>query len=132
MKIFIKSFVVVAIVFLVVDYLWLAKIAPAFYRKEIGHLLGNVNYLAAAIFYTIYVVGIVYFVILPSLESGNLNKALISGVIYGIVCYGTYDLTNMATLQGWTWKVVIVDILWGGFVTGLAATISFYIIKVLR
>lgn len=94
-------------------------------------MLGNVNYLAAAIFYTIYVVGIVYFVILPSLESGNLNKALISGVIYGIVCYGTYDLTNMATLQGWTWKVVIVDILWGGFVTGLAATISFYIIKVL-
>lgn len=109
MRILIKSFVVVAIVFLVVDYLWLAKIAPAFYRKEIGHLLGKVNYLPAAIFYTIYVVGIVYFVILPSLESGNLNKALISGVIYGIVCYATYDLTNMATLQGWTWKVVIVD-----------------------
>lgn len=32
------------------------------------------------------------------------------GLLFGMVTYGTYDLTNQVTLKNWPWIVTVVDI----------------------
>ncbi len=111
-----------AVVFFALDFLWLGFIALGFYRSEIGALmLDSPNIAPAAVFYLFYVVGIVGFAVLPALSAQSWLWALIAGVALGLIAYGTYDMTNLATLKDWSWKVSAVDLLWGGFVSGAAA-----------
>ena len=100
-------------VFFAIDMVWLGWLAVDFYQQQIGQLLGQVNWLAAAIFYLVFIAGILLFAVRPGLQSGSAKQAALWGGLYGFFTYATYDLTNMATLQGWTWTVVIADILWG-------------------
>ena len=65
-------------------------------------------------------------VVLPILKYGLLRTVFLNGFVFGFVAYGTYNLTNMATLTGWSVNVVIVDMLWGGFLTGVSATLAVY------
>src|SRR5687768_6667429 len=39
--------------------------------------------------------------------------------------YGTYDLTNLATLRRWPPALAAVDLAWGSLLTGLAATAGY-------
>lgn len=111
-----------AVVFFALDFLWLGFIALGFYRSEIGALmLDSPNIAPAAVFYLFYVVGIVGFAVLPALSAQSWVWALTAGVALGLIAYGTYDMTNLATLKDWSWKVSAVDLLWGGFVSGAAA-----------
>lgn len=114
-----------AIVFFGLDYLWLTRIANNFYKSEIGALLlPQPNLVAAGVFYIFYIAGIVYFAVMPNLASGNWAMALLSGALLGLLAYGTYDMTNYATLKGWTMNVVIVDMAWGMFLTGTSAALG--------
>ena len=54
------------------------------------------------------------------------------GGLLGLVAYGTYDITNLATLKGWPAIVAIVDIVWGTLLTGTIATISYWVTTALR
>ena len=117
-------------VFLAIDFVWLAFIARKFYFDRIGPLmLERPDFLVAALFYLFYVFGIVYFAVLPALKSGQLSTALINGVLLGLLAYGTYDITNMATLKGWSWQVVAVDIVWGAVLTGGSAIAGYLLTK---
>jgi uncharacterized membrane protein len=110
------------------DFLWLGTIAKTFYRTQIGKLLLDApNMTAAVLFYVIYVGGVVLFVVSPALEKESLWYALTRGALFGFVAYATYDLTNLATLKGFTLKVVMVDMLWGTFLTAAVAGATFYI-----
>lgn len=129
MKLYLQIFIVTAVVFLIIDGLWLGIVAWPFYQSQVGHLLKNVNSLAATVFYVIYVIGMIVFVINPNLSSFNLKRALIMGYLFGAICYATYDLTNMSTLKDWTWKLTIVDIIWGGFVTMTTTSLVTYLFK---
>ena len=80
---------------------------------------------AAVLFYMIYVVGVVTFVISPALEKGSLGYALTRGALFGFVAYATYDLTNLATMKGFTTKVVVVDLAWGAFLTMVVAGVTY-------
>lgn len=114
----------------VLDALWLSVVANKFYKSQIGTLLlDKPNMTAAIAFYVIYVVGVVLFVINPALEKGSWQHALTYGALFGVVAYATYDLTNLATLKGWTIKLVIVDLLWGAFLTAIVAGISFWFLQ---
>lgn len=75
---------------------------------------------AAAAFYILYSMGIVAFVVYPS-QSSTWERVILLGALFGLVAYGTYDLTNMATLKVWTWKVAVLDMLWGAFATAASA-----------
>ena len=68
-------------------------------------------------------------VIQPCVDSGNLYKTIYTGFIFGLVAYGTYNLTNMAVLKGWSPTVTFVDMFWGGMLTSLSATTGLYIAK---
>lgn len=124
------AYVSTAIVFLGIDSIWLGVIAPAFYRKHLGEiLLDQPNFLAAGLFYVIYIGGIVYFAISPALQGGGWVQAAISGAVLGFVAYATYDLTNWATLKNWSPVIVAADLAWGTFLTAAAATAGYFITR---
>jgi uncharacterized membrane protein len=128
-KLYLKLFGIATFVFLVVDGIWLAFIAKSFYQKELGPLLGKVNFLPAAIFYVLFIVAMIYFVIAPNLDAKGYGQIIFSGFFFGVICYATYDLTNLATINGWSWKVTVLDIVWGGFVTSATALITKWMMK---
>jgi uncharacterized membrane protein len=115
--------------FFIIDMIWLGFVANKFYQSQLAHLLGPVHWPAAIIFYLIYIVGILIFAVIPGLEAGSWQKALIYGALFGFFCYATYDLTNLATLRDWPLAVALVDMLWGAVLTGSVATVSYYLGK---
>jgi uncharacterized membrane protein len=115
-----------AISFLALDSLWLGFAASRLYRPRLGSLLLDTFRVApAAAFYLIYLAGILVFAVAPAFASGRWTTALARGAMLGLVAYATYDLTNQATLCGWSTIVTIADLGWGMVVTGTAATIGF-------
>jgi uncharacterized membrane protein len=125
---FFKLYLVSLIVFLAIDLLWLGVIAKNLYSQQIGFLLADqVNWKAAIIFYALYLVGLVFFAIMPAFKDGNWHIALLNGALFGLICYATYDLTNLATLKGWPVKIVIYDLIWGTFISSSVSLITFFI-----
>jgi uncharacterized membrane protein len=123
-------FLISVVVFFAIDMVWLAWLARDFYRQNIGFLLAKqVNWTAAGIFYLLYLLGVLYFAIWPAFESARWSQALLNGALLGLLCYATYDLTNFATLQGWPLRVVVADMLWGTFLTGATAALTWWIGK---
>ena len=119
-------YIITTVIFFAIDMVWLGFVAKDFYRKHIGTLLAdNVNWPAAIVFYLLYIGGILFFAVLPALKSGTWQTALLNGAVLGMLCYATYDLTNMATLKNWSFTVVWVDIIWGIVLTGSVSTLSF-------
>ena len=111
------------------DFIWLKFVANSFYKSQIGQLLlEKPNMGAAVLFYIIYVVGIVAFVLSPALEKGSLAYAAGYGALFGFVAYATYDLTNLATIKGFTPKLVVVDLIWGTVLTAAVASIAYLIL----
>jgi uncharacterized membrane protein len=113
-------------VFLAVDLLWLGVVARRFYLKHLGRFFADrVNWPAAVLFYLLFTAGMALFAVQPALGQGSLVRALILGVLYGLCTYATYDLTNLATLKGWPFPIVVVDIAWGMFLSGLVSSMGF-------
>lgn len=124
------AYVATAVVFFAIDFLWLSRIATTFYQSRMGDLLlEKPNLAAAGAFYLFYVGGIVYFAVAPALQSGNWTQALFSGALLGLIAYGTYDITNLATIKNWSSLVTIVDLAWGTVLTGASATAGFFITR---
>ena len=122
----IKAFAGALITFLVLDGVWLGVIAKGFYRSELGSLMkDDPNWLAAALFYVAYVAGLTFLAVRPGLSEGDWRVAASHGAVLGLLAYGTYDMTNLATLKGWPLSVVAVDIVWGTLLT-MAAAIGGY------
>ncbi|MBB5275916.1 putative membrane protein [Rhizobium rosettiformans] len=123
---YVIAYISTAVVFFALDYLWLTRIAIGFYREQIGSLmLASPNFTAAGVFYLFYVVGVVYFAVMPAVSAGSLVTALINGALLGLLAYGTYDMTNLATLKGWSLQMSLVDMAWGAFLTATAAAAGY-------
>ena len=122
-----------ALVLSVLDVLWLWWVVGRLYRAELGSLMRTeVAMLPAVAFYLIYIVGIVVFAVLPAVASGSLLRAAGLGALLGFIAYCTYDLTNLATLNGWPVKVAMLDIAWGTFISALAAVGGTWAVRWLR
>ena len=116
------AYVSTAVVFLVLDAIWLSTMADRLYRPAMGSIMLERFALAPAVaFYLIYVAGVVVFAVTPALQSGRGVTALGYGAMLGLMAYATYDLTNQATLKNWSWTVTIADLCWGTFVTAVSA-----------
>jgi uncharacterized membrane protein len=116
---FLIYFVIAFIVFIIIDIIWLGLVAKKLYAKHLGYIMAEkVNFLAAIIFYVVFIIGLVYFAVM------NVSvwwMALLNGALLGFIAYATYDLTNLATLKGWPLKITIIDLVWG---TSLGAVVS--------
>ena len=125
----IKQYLVTLFTFLMVDGAWLMLIAKNFYAKHLGYLMAKTPNLAAAgIFYLIYVFSLVILIISPALEKGSLTSVILTGALFGLCSYATYDLTNLATIKDWPLLVTVIDLVWGTFVTAAVSGISYYVI----
>jgi uncharacterized membrane protein len=124
---YIAAYIASGAVFIALDFVWLAVIAQKLYQREIGTLLLEKPKMEAAVpFYLLYLAGVVFFAVRPALISANWTTALVTGAAFGFIAYATYDLTNMATLKGFSWSVVAADLAWGTFVTAAIATAGYF------
>jgi uncharacterized membrane protein len=119
---YLKLYVVTLSVFFAIDMVWLGLVARTFYRKYLGFLMApSPNWLAAIIFYLLFIVGILAFVVVPGFEANSLKTTLLRAALFGLITYATYDLTNLATVKDWPVLITVVDMAWG---TALSVMVS--------
>ncbi|MES2286057.1 MAG: DUF2177 family protein [Bacteroidota bacterium] len=125
---FLKLFFTALPIFIAFDITWVGFLAKDFYRDQIGFLMKpNINWLATILFYFLFITGLVLFVIQPALEKHSWAHALVFGALFGLITYGTFDLTNLALLKNWPVLVTIVDLIWGMFLSALVSLITYFI-----
>ena len=108
--------------FLILDGLWLGVLMGPTYKSLLGPLmLDQPRLLPAVLFYLLYVLGCVVLVILPS---ASWQRAARLGALLGLVAYGTYDLSNWATLEGWSAGLAVMDRAWVTCLTGMCCTVG--------
>ena len=127
--IWLAYFAVTFVVFMGIDLVWLGFVAKNIYSKYLGYLMAsNVNWLAAMVFYVIFIIGILYFVIAPSLVDRDFTQLVIRAMLFGFITYATYDLTNLATVRDWPITITIIDLIWGTTLSTSVSVISYLII----
>ncbi|MBM3207784.1 MAG: DUF2177 family protein [Chlamydiae bacterium] len=125
---FIKLYVVSLFIFLTINLCWIGIIAKNIYAQQIGFLMADkIRWGAVFVFYALYILGLVFFAIMPAFKQNSWNIALLNGSLFGLVCYATYDLTNLATLKGWPLKIVIYDLIWGSIISAFVSLLTFWI-----
>lgn len=119
----ILTFLASILTFLGLDAVWINFVAqPELTKIASGYLAAQPNLAAAIIFYLIYIIGVLFI----SLKfSNNPKAAAVNGLMLGVLAYSTYELTNMATLANWSWKMVILDTTWGGILTAITCFVGY-------
>jgi uncharacterized membrane protein len=126
LKKYLIAYAACAVTMVAIDAVWLGVLALDFYQGTIGHLLAErPDFSAAALFYVLYIAGLVIFAVRPALDGGTWTRAAGLGALYGLFCYMTYDLTNVATLRDFPWIVAGVDIAWGMFISAVSAAAGY-------
>ncbi len=119
------AFLSAAIIFGVLDAMWLSWAGPNLYEPTIGSIMAdNFNVAAAGAFYVIYLAGMTWFAIRPGLQDGKASTALLNGALLGGLCYATFDLTSQAVFMVWATHVTLLDITWGAFATGTTSALA--------
>jgi uncharacterized membrane protein len=125
---FIKLFLIALPVFFAIDMVWLAVVAKNFYQQQIGFLMKpNINWVAAIVFYLLFITGLVVFVISPAVMKHSWFHALLFGALFGLITYATYDLTNLATMKDWPILVTVIDLIWGAVLAASVSVITYFI-----
>lgn len=114
------------IIFLGLDYLGLTYLIRPIFERDAAHLLADTLRLAPALlFYAFFIACVTYFVTAPALSKDwPISQTFLSAALLGAMAYGTYEFTNLATLKGWTWSMVLIDFIWGTALTAVSATLA--------
>ena len=116
------------ITMIAIDLVWLLGIAKSLYRDEMGDLMASEPKLIAGLaFYLLYALGAIIFVVIPALSKQSLIYALQYGALFGLFCYMTYDLTNLAVIRDFPTRLAFIDIAWGSFVTAIVSGIAYWV-----
>jgi uncharacterized membrane protein len=122
---FILSYLIIVVVFVAIDMVWLLGIARSTYVAEMGTLLKKQpNFPAALIFYFGYALGLWFFAVRPGLDASSWTWAATMGAAIGAMAYGTYDFTNLSVVEGFGWRIAIIDLVWGTVLSAVTAGIS--------
>jgi len=117
------AYMTALVCFLALDACWLTLMGPRLYRPALAGLMApDVDWIAAVLFYLVYIGGLLFFAIAPGRRTRRVSVAAKYGAVFGLVAYATYDLTNQATLREWPWTVTLADLAWGTFASSVAAT----------
>ena len=129
-KSLILSFIFVSSIFIILDFVWLSITVKSLYKPALGDLLKDKPLMwAAVLFYVIYMIGLTLIILKPALANDSILQAFWTGVVFGVVAYGTYNLTNMATIKNWSSSIIWIDMIWGGLLTGLSSAVGIYLTK---
>ena len=127
---FVKSALAAGVILAVLDLLWLGFIAKGWLAGQLGPLMReDILPVPALLFYLLYAAGLGFFAVTPSLAQGEWMRAAMTGAFFGLVAYGTYDLTNFATLKNWPLPMVIVDLVWGAVLSAVSAAGGVILLK---
>ena len=108
------AFILTLIAFGAIDAAWLKAMAQRTYAAEIGALLRDKpRVIPALLFYVMFAAGLAFFVVIPGIASKSPLAAIVSGGLLGLVAYGTYNLTNLAVIRGYSTRIATIDLLWG-------------------
>ena len=111
-----------------IDLIWLLGIAKNLYQQEMGSLMASEPKLLAGLaFYALYALGVTIFVLVPALSKQSWIYAVQYGALFGLFCYMTYDLTNLAVIRDFPIRLAFVDIAWGSAVTAFSATVAYWV-----
>ena len=125
-----RNYGIALVIFLAIDMVWLTLIAKSLYAQHLGYLMApKAKLIVALIFYLLFMLGLQFFVLNPALAAGSWKTALFAGMFFGLVTYATYDLTNLATVKDWPVLITAIDLVWGSFVSGITALLSFLVIR---
>jgi len=126
-------YAIMLVVFLGIDAVWLSTMSTRFYKKHLGDLMRESPNLPVALaFYLLYVVVLLVVVVMPAVDKGSLLQAAGFGVLLGLAAYGTYDITNLSTIRDWPVVVTVVDLIWGGTLTGVLSTVGYLVANWLK
>lgn len=113
-----KIYLTALVTFLVFELIWIGLLARSFYNDQIGFLLSeNPNWLAAVLFYLLFIAGLLYFSILPALNDKAEKKGVVQAAFYGLMTYGTYSLSNLSLIENWPVSITVLDMIWGTIVS---------------
>ena len=127
MRPFLIGWMAALVTLAVLDAAWLGIVARDLYRDKLGALLlEQPRWSAAILFYVLHTAGIVVF---PLALSNSWPGALLYGALFGLVVYGVYDFTNLATLRGWPVSLTFIDLAWGTAVTAAACLAAFLAVR---
>lgn len=116
------AYAATAVVMVALDLVWLGLIAKPLYQHGIGHLMAErPDIPVALVFYAVYALGLMVFAVTPEQSSAGWSSALVVGALFGLFAYATYDLTNLATLKNWPWRISLLDLVWGTLVSGVSS-----------
>lgn len=117
------AYAVALVVMSALDGVWLGWLATDFYRDQLGPLMtDSVRIVPAALYYLGYPAVIVYLALTPAT---TLREAVLRSAVLGLAAFGVYDLTNLATLRGYTVTMAVVDMAWGTFATALGGGVAY-------
>lgn len=123
-----RLYVITFVSFLALDSVWLGVVSPRFYKQHIGHLLADhPNWYAAALFYLIFIGGLMYFAVAPAVAKNSVSTGALRGAIFGLVTYATFDLTSQAMLRNWPAIVTIIDLLWGTALSSATSALTVFL-----
>ena len=122
----IAAYVGSGVAFAAVDFVWLMTMTDRLYKPVLGPIMKKTDLGAAVAFYLIIIGGIVFLAVAPALKEGGWTRAALNGAVLGFVAYATYDLTNQATLAVWDVKLTVLDLIWGTFLTTVAASAGYF------
>ena len=123
---YVAAYLATALAFLVLDAVWLGLAMRSFYRRQLGALMADrINLRVACLFYGGFILGVVIFAVAPALKAESWERALVNGALFGLFTYGTYNMTNWATLRDWPVPMSIVDLTWGTALTGASAVAGY-------
>ena len=119
----VKEFLISAVVFVVLDmiYIYINKTAFENLVASIQRTVIKVNMWGAILTYVLLVGGLFYFII-------RRNRPIEEAFMLGILVYGVYEGTNYALFKRWSPTLAVMDTIWGGTLmaatTGITYTLS--------
>lgn len=121
-----KPYLAALLVMGLLDALWLGVLARDFYRQEMGaQMAEQIRWVPALLFYVGYPAALVALALFPAGQP--FGQQVLRAALVGLVAYGVYDLTNLATLRHWPLRLALADVAWGTFASTLAGAAAAWV-----
>ena len=119
-----------AMIFAVIDVVWIITVAQRQYQSQFGHLLAaSPHPIGAVLFYLVFVAGIVHYGIRPGRLDSTPRRRILAGALFGFFTYSTWALTALAVLKDFPFMVAVTDIAWGA---GVCAVVTWIAVSALQ
>ena len=113
---------IITMILLDFTYIYLTK---AIYDNVVRSIQGSelkIKIIPALLVYVFLLGGLYYFILLP-------KRPIMDAFILGLVMYAMFSLTNLAIFDKWSYKIVIMDSLWGASLFAMTTFITYKLSK---